>query len=146
MPGVATRACSLMTNEFHAASSGRGRAVTITVSSTSQTMPKRASGSATNTSASATGESPVHIRTVCRPGARSISMWASTTPPRSERTEREVPSTSIVTGAYGTCTLVKDRHPRTPCVCTASARFCVLAFGFGRYRMRPSTRIQPSPP
>ena len=47
MPGVGVRACSSSTNEFHAASSGRGSAVTTTVSSMSETSPMFASGSQT---------------------------------------------------------------------------------------------------
>ena len=43
MPGTGWRACSSTTNEFHAARSGRGSAVTMTVSSTSETTPKRTS-------------------------------------------------------------------------------------------------------
>ena len=57
MPGTGWRACSSTTKEFHAARSGRGRAVTMTVSSTSETTPKRTSGPTTNTRVS-TGSPP----------------------------------------------------------------------------------------
>ena len=61
MPGVAIRACSLTTKLFHAASMGRGSAVTITVSSTSVTMPKMVPSGTTYTSAS-TGSDPSQDR------------------------------------------------------------------------------------
>ena len=56
IPGVGMRACSLATNEFQAASMGRGRAVTITVSSTSHTTPTCCSSETTVTLASVTSE------------------------------------------------------------------------------------------
>ncbi len=71
MPGTAMRACSSRTNVFHAASSGRGSAVTITVSSMSEIRPNFTAGSITRIGAS-TGAAPSQCRrTLAQPGSRS---------------------------------------------------------------------------
>ena len=62
---------------FHAASNGRGSAVTMTVSSMSDTTPKRMSGARTRTGAS-TGAAPSRCsRTLRQPGSKLASTTTS---------------------------------------------------------------------
>ena len=78
MPGTAVLACSSRTNVFHAASSGRGSAVTITVSSMSETTPNFIAGSTTRIGASTDSAPSVLSRTVAQPGSSSPLTRVST--------------------------------------------------------------------
>ena len=113
MPGTAVRACSSSTNVFHAASSGRGSAVTMTVSSMSERMPKRTAGSRMRTSASTGSASATLRRTQPQPGVKSASITVSTKPLRSAVTSWRTPSASMVTFTCLAGSVAKLRQPRT---------------------------------
>ena len=69
MPATGCRACSLTTNEFHAAMSGRGSAVTMTVSSMSDTTPNRTSGADHEHAGLNRSPPSTDISSVCQPGS-----------------------------------------------------------------------------
>ena len=141
MPGTGWRACSSTTNEFQAASSGRGRAVTMTVSSTSLTTPKRTSEPTTNTRVSVGSLPSTVIVTVCHPGGSDAGSFASMTPPRSATTSCATPSIVTVTWAYPTGTAAKLRHPLRLAKSPVDVRFTG-----GAMRTRPRTRTHSSVP
>lgn len=141
MPGTGCRACSFTTNEFHAASSGRGSAVTMTVSSTSDTMPNVTSGPTTNTRVSTGSPPSTDISSVCQPAGSFAGISASITPPRSATTSCTAPPIVIRTCAYPTGTEAKLRQPRTLAYSPPSSR----GTG-GTMSTRPSTRTQSGPP
>ena len=141
IPGTGWRACSFTTKEFHAASRGRGRAVTITVSSTSETTPKRTSDPTMNTRVS-TGSLPsTDIDSVCHPAGSRAGMSVSITPPRSATTSWVTPPIVIRTCAKPTGTEAKLRQPRT----RSYSPEPVEGTG-GTMRTRPRTRTHSGPP
>ena len=146
MPGVATRACSSRTNEFQAANSGRGSAVTTTVSSTSDKSPNSQEASTTNTRALTSGEPSAERVTVCHPGPSAVVIRASRTPPRSARTTKSLPAMVTVTSAYGIGGEMKFLQPRTPSA-TTRERGTPWRNGSGEATtMRARMRTQPFSP
>ena len=86
-------------DEFHAASSGRGSAVTMTVSSTSDTTPKRTSEPTTKVRVSTGSPPSTDMVNVCQPGSSRAGSRVSITPPRSATTSWSTPPIDTVTCA-----------------------------------------------
>ena len=141
IPATGCRACSSMTKEFHAASRGRGSAVTMTVSSTSDTTPNRMSGPTMKTWLSIGSPPSTDIVRVCQPGSSRVGSTVSITPPRSATTSCVTPATVIETCANPTGTETKLRQPRTLAYTPVPA-----GLTGGTMSTRPRTRTQSTPP